>query len=137
MDEDRPRHGCKSFLKSGCGCLGLLLVLAVWAVWQMGEPQRRAQVVMEQLHPGMTPSEVLPLFTGRIVAQYDLDTAEGYQPVTREEFLAALEPPPPAAPTGGQLRVHILGTAPGRIAVVITFGPDGRLSEVEPPMLWD
>lgn len=133
--ETKPRR--RSW-KSGCLKLALLgLALTIWAFWLIGEPGRRAQQAIAAIHPGMNALEVEPLLTGRHYCLYQVQRADGWETLTRDEFQKLITSSPAGAPGKLRLTLTFMGLSPGRTSLHVEVGTDGRVEKTDRPHNWD
>lgn len=133
--EHKPKHR-----RWKSGCLKLLLFglgLMAWAIWQIGEPNRRAHQVLAAIHPGMSALKVEPLLTGRHYCIYQIQRTDGWESLTREEFQRLITSPPAGAPGKLRLTLTFMGLSPGRTSFHVEVGADGRVEKTDQPHNWD
>ncbi len=113
------------------------VALVFFAVWQMGEPDRRARRIHKNIHPGMNFKYVESFLSGRYYCDYQVMADGGWKSIQKEEFVKLLALGIKNSVSSQRLWLTFLGIAPGRVSFFVEFDHSGRVSKVTDPRGWD
>ncbi len=114
-----------------------MVVLALYAWWQIGEPGRRARQVHQQIHPGISYQDVEGLLTGRYYCFYEVAAEGAWKGISRDEFADVKKLQSDRKPVQRRLNLTFMGTSPGRVSFFVQIDGNGKVSEVMAPRGWD
>ena len=138
METERDKEIRKSSRKRGCLILTLVvLALAVYSFWQIGEPSRRAKRVHQAIRLDMSVSDVESLLTGRYHCSYQVMRDGDWRGVSREDFMIALADRATGPPVSARLHLTFLGMSPGRTSFSVEIDDSGKVSKITNPYGWD
>jgi len=136
--DKQGKKGKKPSRKRGCLISALLVsALIVYAIWQIGEPGRRAKQVHQAIKPGMSLVNVENLLTGRHYCFFQVKTNEQWQNISREELNGLMAAQHGKASAAMRLQLHFMGTAPGRVSFFVELDHNGNVTNITNPYGWD
>jgi len=122
------------------GCLITIVIVSgviVWALWQIGEPSRRAERVHHAISPGVAFGDVEYLLTGRHYCFFQVKTNKQWQSFSRSEFTNLMATASTNASPAMRLQLHFMGMAPRRVSFSVELDHAGNVTNITNPYGWD
>ena len=138
MAEDHHDRVAGPSRKKGRIILGAVVAgFVLLFVWKLIEPGRRASRMQQAIRPGMSVADVEDLLEGDHCCFHQIKSGDGWENVSREEFMEGLADQTAGAPAAARLWIWFFGLSPRRVSFSVEIDGSGSVIKATTPHGWD